>query len=199
MESKICQWCNKKYKETEFYVRHRNKRDTVCIYCRREEGRENARIKRESTPPKPPRESKIKDKKAYQHEYQQWYRKGVYRSPASIESLQRHKEKNWIEYMVNNPIYFEHIFRLEPTILNIITECKKLNLLEGNKNAKHRSKGRADTLRVSDNLGDHHEACVNPIAPQDNLPVAEEHNGVVQHGTESIGETCGVDQEVWGT
>lgn len=140
MESKICKLCGKKYKETEFYVRHRNKRDSVCIYCRREEGRENARIRRELAPPKPPRESKIKDKKAYQHEYQQWYRKGVYRSPASIESLQRHKEKNWIEYMVNNPIYFEHIFRLEPTILNIITECKKLNLLEGNKNGKAKNR-----------------------------------------------------------
>lgn len=102
----ICQKCGHDYEDINntFYAHgedtHGNiRRDTVCKYCRREEGKQ----------------------------YRAAKRKGelIYRARPFSKDLscwKRNTREKFLHYMTHNPVYFKEQFGREPTEENIIEE-----------------------------------------------------------------------------
>lgn len=114
----ICQKCGHDYEDINntFYAHgedtHGNiRRDTVCKYCRREEGKQ----------------------------YRAAKRKGelIYRARPFSKDLscwKRNTREKFLHYMTHNPVYFKEQFGREPTEENIIEEYEEvrrlINLIE---------------------------------------------------------------------
>lgn len=112
----ICQKCGTPYDDEEtyhiFYAHgtdtHGNvRRDTICKYCRREEGKQYRAAKKINGDP--------------------IYRPRPFRK--DLSSVRRNTRENFLHYMTHNPVYFEEQFGREATEDNIIEEYEEVRRL----------------------------------------------------------------------